>query len=156
MNSTDDRSNAIVRPPLALALAILGGLVANWLIPLPFLPEAVPRTWAGSTAIVLGLALGAWAIVTLRQAGTRVETTKPTTAIVTRGPYRLTRNPIYVGMLAILIGLTIALDTAWLLVAMVPFYLVIRFGVIAREEAYLERKFGDTYRSYKSRVRRWL
>ena len=156
MNGIHDRSNAVVRPPLALALAVLGGLVAERLIPLPFLPESVPRIWAGSAVLVLGLALGASAIATLRQAGTRVETSKPTTAIVSRGPYRVTRNPIYLGMLAILIGLTIALNTAWLLVALVPFYLIIRFGVIAREEAYLERKFGDTYLSYKSRVRRWI
>jgi protein-S-isoprenylcysteine O-methyltransferase Ste14 len=156
MNSTDDRSNALVRPPLALALAILGGLIVERLIPLPFVPESVPRIWAGIAVLALGLALGAWAIATLRRAGTRVETTKPTTTIVTRGPYRATRNPICVGMLAILIGLAIALNTAWLLVALVPFYLVIRFGVIAREEAYLERKFGETYRSYKSRVRRCL
>lgn len=156
MNGIHDRSNAVVRPPLALALAVLGGLVAERLIPLPFLPESVPRIWAGSAVLVLGLALGAWAIATLRQAGTRVETSKPTTAIVSRGPYRVTRNPIYLGMLAILIGLAIALNTAWLLVALVPFYLIIRFGVIAREEAYLERKFGDTYLSYKSRVRRWI
>ena len=156
MNGIHDRSNAVVRPPLALALAVLGGLVAERLIPLPFLPESVPRIWAGSAVLVLGLALGASAIATLRQAGTRVETSKPTTAIVSRGPYRVTRNPIYLGMLAILIGLAIALNTAWLLVALVPFYLIIRFGVIAREEAYLERKFGDTYLSYKSRVRRWI
>jgi protein-S-isoprenylcysteine O-methyltransferase Ste14 len=156
MNGSDDRANAIIRPPLALALAILGGLVVEWLVPLPFLPEAVPWTWAGIAVTALGIALGAWAIVTLRQAGTRVETTKPTTTIVARGPYRLTRNPIYVGMHAVLIGLAIALNAAWLLVALAPFYLVIRFGVIAREEAYLERKFGDRYLNYKSRVRRWL
>jgi protein-S-isoprenylcysteine O-methyltransferase Ste14 len=59
-------------------------------------------------------------------------------------------------MLAILIGLAIALNTAWLLVALVPFYFVIRFGVVAREEAYLERKFGDTYARCKSRIRRWI
>ena len=156
MNGSDDRANAIIRPPLALAVAILGGLVAQWLMPLPFLPESAPRAWAGIAVLTLGLALGVWAIATLRQAGTRVETTQPTTTIVARGPYRVTRNPIYVGMHAVLIGLAIALNTAWLLVALVPFYLVIRFGVIAREEAYLERKFGDTYRSYKTRVRRWI
>jgi protein-S-isoprenylcysteine O-methyltransferase Ste14 len=156
MNISEDRSNAIVRPPLALALAILGGLAAELFVSLPFLPETVPRTWIGIAVLALGLALGAWAIATLRQAGTRVETTQATTTIVTGGPYRLTRNPIYVGMLAILIGLAIAVNTAWLLVALAPFYLVIRFGVVAREEAYLERKFGDAYLSYKSRVRRWL
>jgi protein-S-isoprenylcysteine O-methyltransferase Ste14 len=156
MNRTDDRSNAVIRPPLALALAILGALVIEWLIPLPFLPASVLRTWVGIAVVSLGLALAAWAIATLRQAGTRIETTKPTTTIVSSGPYHLTRNPIYAGMLALLIGRDIALNTAWLLVALVPFYLVIRLGVIAREEAYLERKFGETYVRYKSRVRRWL
>jgi protein-S-isoprenylcysteine O-methyltransferase Ste14 len=156
MNGIHDSSNAVVRPPLALALAVLGGLVTERLISLPFLPESVSESGAGIAVLALGLALGAWAITTLRRAGTRVETTKPTTTIVTSGPYRLTRNPIYVGMVVILIGLAIALNTAWLLVALVPFYLVIRYGVIAREEAYLERKFGDMYLSYKSRVRRWI
>ena len=60
------------------------------------------------------------------------------------------------GMHANLIGIAIAINTAWLLVALAPFHLVIRFGIIAREEAYLDRKFGDTYRRYKSRVRRWI
>jgi protein-S-isoprenylcysteine O-methyltransferase Ste14 len=156
MNGTYDRSNAVIRPPVALALAILGSLAAERLIALPFLPEYVPTAWTGVAVLASGLALGAWAIATLRRAGTRVETTQPTTTVVTSGPYRFTRNPIYVGMLAVLIGLAIALNTAWLLVALAPFYPVIRFGVIAREEAYLERKFGETYRSYKSRVRRWL
>jgi protein-S-isoprenylcysteine O-methyltransferase Ste14 len=156
MNGIHDSSNAVVRPPLALALAVLGGLVTERLISLPFLPESVSESGAGIAVLALGLALGAWAITILRRAGTRVETTKPTTTIVTTGPYRLTRNPIYVGMVVILIGLAIALNTAWLLVALVPFYLIIRYGVIAREEAYLERKFGDMYLSYKSRVRRWI
>jgi protein-S-isoprenylcysteine O-methyltransferase Ste14 len=156
MNGTPDRSNAVIRPPLALALAILGGLAAERLVPLPFLPDDMPKAWAGVAVLASGLALGAWAIATLRRAGTHVQTTQPTTTIVTSGPYRFTRNPIYVGMLAVLIGLAIALNTAWLLVALAAFFLVIRFGVIAREEAYLERKFGEVYRSYKSRVRRWL
>ena len=80
----------------------------------------------------------------------------PTTTIVDAGPYRFTRNPIYLGMIVGLIGLAIAFDSLWLLVALMPFALVIRYGVVAREEAYLERKFGDVYRRFRSRVRRWL
>src|SRR5262249_3126341 len=67
-----------------------------------------------------------------------------------------TRNPIYLGMFLGLIGLAIAFDNLWLLLMLVPFALVIRYGVVAREEAYLERKFGDDYRRYRARVRRWL
>jgi protein-S-isoprenylcysteine O-methyltransferase Ste14 len=81
---------------------------------------------------------------------------KPTTAIATDGPYRFTRNPIYLGMFLGLTGLAIGFNSLWILVAMVPFYFVIRHGVVAREEAYLERKFGEVYLGYKSRVRRWF
>jgi len=92
----------------------------------------------------------------MTRAGSNVPTNLPTTTIVERGPYRFTRNPIYLGMFLALIGLTVALDNFWLLAMLVLFAIVIRYGVVAREEAYLERKFGDVYRSYRSRVRRWL
>jgi protein-S-isoprenylcysteine O-methyltransferase Ste14 len=151
-----DRSNAIVRPPIAWALAIVAGLAIDWLYPLPFLPPWFPGAWLGAALFAMGLALAIWAVTTIRKAGTRVETTMPTTTIVTSGPYRLTRNPIYCGMLLGLTGLAIGFDSLWILVMLVPFWLVIRHGVIAREEAYLERKFGNVYRAYKSRVRRWL
>ena len=105
---------------------------------------------------VLALALVAWAIVTITRAGSNVPTNLPTTTIVESGPYRFTRNPIYLGMLLGLIGLAIVFDNLWLLLMLVPFALVIRYGVVAREEAYLERKFGDAYRRYCARVRRWL
>ena len=72
------------------------------------------------------------------------------------GPYRFTRNPIYLGMVLGQIGVAVAFDSLWILATLVVFYLVIRYGVVAREEAYLERKFGDVYLGYKSRVRRWL
>ena len=80
----------------------------------------------------------------------------PTTAIVAQGPYRYTRNPIYIGMFLGQTGFALGFNSLWLLAMLVPFYLVIRYGVVAREEAYLERKFGATYGTYKSRVRRWL
>jgi protein-S-isoprenylcysteine O-methyltransferase Ste14 len=91
----------------------------------------------------------------MTRAGSNVPTSLPTTTIVETGPY-LTRNPIYLGMVLGLIGLAIAFNGLWLLMTLVPFALVIRYGVVAREEAYLERKFGDVYRGYRSRVRRWL
>ena len=96
------------------------------------------------------------AIVTITKAGSNVPTNRPTTTIVESGPYRFTRNPIYLGMFLGLIGLAIAFDNLWLLMMLVPFALIICYGVVAREEAYLERTFGDVYRGYRSRVRRWL
>jgi len=156
MNETMDSSKAVVRPPIAWALAVVAGLGADWFYPLRFIPVSIPGAWLGGAVFTVGLALAIWAIVTIHKAGTRVETYKPTTRIVANGPYRFTRNPIYVGMLLGQVGLAVGFDNLWILAALVPFYLVIRYGVIAREEAYLERKFGDIYLSYMSRVRRWL
>jgi protein-S-isoprenylcysteine O-methyltransferase Ste14 len=146
----------MIRPPLAWGLAVLSGLALNWLLPLPFLPDDLPAGWLGALVFVLALALFAWAIATMTRAGSNVPTNRPTTIIVESGPYRFTRNPIYLGMFLGLIGLGLAFNTLWLLMMLVPFALVISYGVVAREEAYLERKFGDGYRGYRSRVRRWL
>jgi protein-S-isoprenylcysteine O-methyltransferase Ste14 len=156
MSDTADTANVIVRPPIAWALAALAGLALNWLVPLSFLPAAAPTGWLGAFVFALSLALVAWAIFTMTRAGSNVPTYLPTTIIVETGPYYFTRNPIYLGMVLGLIGLAIAFKSIWLLATLVLFAFVIRYGVIAREEAYLERKFGQVYLAYKSRVGRWL
>jgi len=135
---------------------VLVGLTLQWVVSLPFMPASVPAGWIGGIVFVLALALFAWAIATMTRAGSNVPTNLPTTTIVETGPYRFTRNPIYLGMFLGLVGLAIAFDSLWLLVMLVPFTLAIRYGVVAREEAYLERKFGDAYRQYRARVRRWV
>jgi protein-S-isoprenylcysteine O-methyltransferase Ste14 len=156
MAETADTANVIVRPPIAWALAVLVGLALDWLMPLSFVPAAVPARGLGALIFALALALVAWAIATMTRAGSNVPTSLPTTTIVDAGPYRFTRNPIYLGMVLGLVGLAIAFNSLWLLLTLAPFAVVIRYGVVAREEAYLERKFGDLYRRYRSRVRRWL
>jgi protein-S-isoprenylcysteine O-methyltransferase Ste14 len=156
MADTTDTANVIIRPPIAWAVAVLAALALNWLMPLPFVPAAVPAGWVGAMVFALALALVAWAIATVTRAGSNVPTSLPTTTIVGTGPYRFTRNPIYLGMVLGLISLAIALNSLWPLLMLVPFALVIHYGVVVREEAYLERKFGDVYRRYRARVRRWL
>jgi len=156
MDDTADTAQVIIRPPLAWGLAVIAGLALNWLLPAPFLPADLPAGWLGAIVFVVGLALVTWAIVAITRAGSNVPTNLPATTIVEGGPYRFTRNPIYLGMFLGLIGLAIAFDNLWLLMMLVPFALVIRYGVVVREEAYLERKFGNVYRGYRSRVRRWL
>jgi protein-S-isoprenylcysteine O-methyltransferase Ste14 len=151
-----DNANAIIRPPIAWVIAFAIGLGLDWLYPLPFVPASVPRIWIGGAVFAVGLVIAIWAIVTIRGAGTSVETVKPTTAIVSSGPYRFTRNPIYLGMLLGQTGFAIGFDSVWLLVTLVVFFFVLRYGVVAREEAYLERKFGRTYLEYKDSVRRWV
>jgi protein-S-isoprenylcysteine O-methyltransferase Ste14 len=157
MSEIASTAQVLIRPPLAWALAVITGFVLDWLAPLAFLPEEDwPNGFLGAVVFVLALALAIWAMDTMTRAGTNVPTNRPTTTIVESGPYRFTRNPIYVGMCGGLIGLGIAFDNLWLLLMLVPFAVVIRYGVVARKEAYLERKFGDAYRGYRRRVRRWL
>jgi protein-S-isoprenylcysteine O-methyltransferase Ste14 len=156
MDHTASTAQVIIRPPIAWGLAVIAGLALDWFVPLPFRPAGAPAGWLGAMVFALALALFAWAIVAISRAGSNVPTNRPTTTIVESGPYRFTRNPIYTGMFLGLIGLAIAFDTLWLFMTLVPFALVIRYGVVAREEAYLERRFGDAYRGYRSRVRRWV
>ena len=156
MNDTAATAQVIIRPPLAWALAVIAAFALDWLMPLPFVPAAVPAGWLGGAACVAALALFAWAIATIMLSGSNVPTNRPTISIVDSGPYHFTRNPIYFGMMLALVGLAIAFDSLWPLVTLVPFALVIRYGVVAREEAYLERRFGEVYRRYCARVRRWL
>ena len=156
MSDTAATAQVVIRPPLAWALAVIAAFALDWLMPLPFVPAAVPAGWLGGAVVVVALALFAWAIATITRAGSNVPTNRPTISIVDTGPYRFTRNPIYLGMMLALVGLAIAFDSLWPLVTLVPFALVIRYGVVAREEAYLERRFGEVYRRYGARVRRWL
>lgn len=155
--SERDTAGVIMPPPIAWLMAIVAGVELNQLYPWGFLPFAgTPRVLLGLSVFAGGIALAGWSVRTMRLAGTRFETSQPTSAIVAAGPYRYSRNPIYTAMVLGIIGLAIALDNVWLLLALVPFYLVIRYGVIAREEVYLERKFGAEYSGYKRAVRRWL
>src|SRR5262245_7390774 len=107
-------------------------------MPLPFMPRAVPAVWLGGAVFAAALALFAWAIVTMTRAGSNVPTNRPTTTIVDAGPYGFTRNPIYVAMFLALVGLALGFNSLWPLATLAIFALVIRTGVVAREEAYLE------------------
>jgi len=89
-------------------------------------------------------------------AGTNIPPSLPTTALVVDGIYRRTRNPLYLGMTLVYLGVGVAAGSIWAIVLVVPLLWIINSGVIVREESYLERKFGDAYRAYKARVRRWV
>ncbi|WP_158614491.1 MULTISPECIES: methyltransferase family protein [Mesorhizobium] len=89
-------------------------------------------------------------------AGTNIPPTLPTTALVVDGIYRRTRNPFYLGAVLVYLGLGVAAASFWTIVLVIPLLWVINTGVIAPEERYLERKFGDAYRAYRVRVRRWF
>ena len=152
---TPDNPGVIAPPPLIYAGALIKGLLLNRLYPIPFLPRSLSRA-LGWPLILSVLAIGLLGLREMKRAGTNVDPYRPATAIVTEGPYRFTRNPLYVAMTLVYSGVAAranALPAALLL----PLVLhLMRRGVIEREERYLERKFGDEYLSYKTRVRRWV
>jgi protein-S-isoprenylcysteine O-methyltransferase Ste14 len=110
----------------------------------------------GAICIVIWLALDGSAMLRFRSARTSMVPMKPSTALVTSGPYLATRNPMYVGMAFLYAGLALLLGVIWSLAFLPAVLLMVDRFVIAREERYLEAKFGEEYRAYKGRVRRWL
>ena len=151
-------AGVVARPPFLFLGALALGFVADWLLPLSFeLARFSPFHWfAGGLLIVAGLAFLVAGIGNFSRAGTPVPTNEPTLALATNGIHGWTRNPIYLGMFLIYLGIGVAALSPWTLILTVPLALAIRYGVVAREEAYLERRFGEVYRDYKGRVRRWL
>jgi protein-S-isoprenylcysteine O-methyltransferase Ste14 len=151
-------AGVIARPPLLFLAALLLGLVLDRLLPFAFTvpgDDLVQWTVAGSL-VLIGLALAASGIRNFARSATPVPSNEPTSALVTTGIHRWSRNPIYLGLFLIYCGIGIAAQSPWALMLTLPLAITIRYGVVAREEAYLERRFGDAYRDYKTRVRRWL
>ena len=141
------------RPPIVFLAAIVVGIALNREWPLPFVP---PTVWPVGAIVVIGaVSLFLSSFLEFRSAGTSVRAQKPTTTIVRTGPYRFSRNPIYVSFILLLIGLSIWLNNLWLLVTLVPAVVFIAAVVIPREERFLEEKFPE-YASYRAAVRRWI
>ena len=150
-----DNPGVVAPPPLIYAGTLAAGLLLNRLRPTRFLPRGFSRT-LGPAFILGGLLLGLWGVREMRRAETNVDPYKPTTAIVERGPYRYTRNPLYVGMTMIFVGVSALANTLPPMLLLPIALRIMRRGVIEREERYLEGKFGNVYLDYKNRVRRWL
>jgi protein-S-isoprenylcysteine O-methyltransferase Ste14 len=151
-----DAPDVVIQPPVALILGLMAAFAMNWLIPLPFMAAGAPRVEIGLILLLVALLLIRWSITTLRNAKTGILTHKPSSAIVTSGPYRYGRNPIYLAALLGLAAFAIGFDSLWFFVMLVAIYFVFRYGVIGREETYLERKFDGEYLDYKAKVRRWF
>lgn len=152
-----DVPGVIALPPLVYLGFLAAGTLLEGFVPTPWPDVPRPARYAvGGLLVLAGVGLAVLATGRFRAAGTNIPPTLPATALVVTGPYRWSRNPMYLAMTLIYAGLAIAAGSLWTLALLVPVLLLIRYGVIAREEAYLERKFGDPYRLYKSRVRRWL
>jgi protein-S-isoprenylcysteine O-methyltransferase Ste14 len=154
-NASLDTAHVLVLPPLVYEAAFVVGLLLHLAFPLHILPNPLARG-LGMVCVLVSLPLALTTCRVLSRAQTPVDPMQPTTALVTTGPFRSSRNPIYGALTLLYLGVALLFNALWLLLLVVPAVLVIRYGVIAREEAYLTRKFGDAYRQYTAQVRRWL
>ncbi len=153
-----DHPNVVIRPPILFSMGFALGALFEFLFPLgpglgggSFRPIVV-----GLVFFCLGFALAGGAVARFRSAGTNVPTVEPTLALVTDGLYRLSRNPIYIGLTMMYFGLCVALTTLWGIFFLPIILQVLNRGVVRREEAYLSRKFPRTYEGYQQRVPRWI
>jgi protein-S-isoprenylcysteine O-methyltransferase Ste14 len=150
--------STLKRPPFLFVAALVLGVVLDRRLPLPLAhPQLASIGWtAGGALIAIGIAIFAAGIRNFSRADTPVPSNQPVRALVTTGIHGWSRNPIYVGMLLVYAGIGVAARSPWILILALPLFVILRYGVVAREEAYLEQRFGETYRDYKAHVRRWL
>ena len=144
----------MLRPPLVFLTAIVLGIGLNLAWPLPFMPAI--RVWLGPTLVLFAVLLYVLSYRSFRAAGTPVRGNKRTTTIVRTGPYRFSRNPIYLAFVLFVLGLAVWINALWLIATLVPAVSLIAIVVIPREERFLECNFSDQYSEYRARVRRWL
>jgi protein-S-isoprenylcysteine O-methyltransferase Ste14 len=152
-----DVPGVIALPPLIFIGFFAVAAVLEAIVPLPVLvTHSLARYVTGAVLAASGFVVIAMGSRRLTAAGTNIPPTLPTTALVVEGIYRRTRNPLYLGLILVYLGLCVAAGSLWAIGLMVPLLWVINVGVVKREERYLDRKFGDAYRAYKARVRRWI
>ena len=150
-----DHAGIFIPPPLLYVIPLGAGVLLHRIYPIAILPRHIAIV-GGVLFIALGVALFASAFFNFRRARTSMIPVNPTTAIVETGPYRFTRNPMYVSLALAYLGVTLWVDSLWPLLFLPLVLFTVQRAVIAREERYLEAKFGDEYRGYKARVRRWI
>ena len=160
MKATDeakqpDHAGVAFHPPLLLLASLGVGFLSRWLAPLSVSTSTVPAM-IGPAIVALAFAIFFWAVVTMLRGHASIPTNKPTDAIVAGGPFRFSRNPIYLSMILLQIGVGVWTKSLWFFVLAAISVALLTWGVIMREERYLEQKFGGKYLSYKSRVRRWI
>jgi protein-S-isoprenylcysteine O-methyltransferase Ste14 len=153
---SDDRPNRLPWPPILYVAVLAAAYLLERLVPLVAMPRHSAWQSAGWAVFTLGIAIGVAGIVQFRKAGTPVDPTGQARVLTTGGIYSFTRNPMYLGAVLGFLGLAVALGSAWLLVLALLLPLALRKLAIDREEAYLQRRFGADYATYRKAVRRWV
>jgi protein-S-isoprenylcysteine O-methyltransferase Ste14 len=152
-NAQSKQGGARVRVPPPLVFA--GAIVAGMFLP-DLRPSLLASAAAGAVLIVLGVALGGWAVGWFRRTGQDLKPWTPSPELIFRGPYRFSRNPIYVAMTLLTLGIGGLLARGWIVVLAPLALLIVHFSAVLPEERYLEEKFGEPYRRYKASVRRYF
>jgi protein-S-isoprenylcysteine O-methyltransferase Ste14 len=155
---TPDTADVIAKPPLLFGGTLAASLVAQLTRSAPLLPRPLRslRRKAGVALIAGGFVIGGWGYRTMRAAGNDVSPHEPVQVLVTGGAFEHTRNPMYLAMTGMYLGITLLLNNLWGVLLLPGLLAVVQRGVIDREEAYLRRRFGDAYIVYSERVPRWL
>lgn len=157
MSNPEPQQLRIVAPPPVMYIgSFLLGCVIHVISPIRIFQSPYAHVVFGGFLFALSAAFARWAFLTMRRFGTTANPRKPSEALATSGPFQFSRNPIYVAMTGLYVGLDFMVNSAWPLILLAPLLLLMDWGVIRREECYLSEKFGDTYAFYKLRVRRWL
>ena len=150
-----DRPPVIALPPLILIAFIGLGVILHNIFPLHFIHGPL-RTIVGAIFLAYSVLVMGLAMLQMRKAGTNINVRKPTTAIVTDGIYRFTRNPMYLSMVLLMIAVSVLVSNIWIFILTPVFAVIMQKGVIEQEERYLEEKFGAEYTNYKKSTRRWI
>lgn len=150
-----DTSSIVIPPPVIYFSCLAVGFVLDYFWPVPLLPQGIQYI-VGVTLIAISFLLFAWVLMEFSRSKTSIDHRKPTTEIISTGPFRFSRNPVYLSMSMLLVGIAVSLDSIWVLAMSIPAVLATHYLVILREEAYLKRKFGAEYQQYMDQVRRWI
>jgi len=154
-DTAGDNPGVLVFPPLFFVICVAGGLIAHFTCPYRLTLPPWSRWMFGALAVGT-ISFAIWGQRTMKAAGTNVHPGLPALAIVASGPFAFTRNPLYLSLIALFTAIGLTLASPAFLVLVAPLFLILHFGVVLREERYLDAKFGDAYRGYKARVRRWI
>jgi protein-S-isoprenylcysteine O-methyltransferase Ste14 len=155
MANEKDNPGVIAPPPLIFLSGLLIGGLISWFYPIVFLPKFFGYV-LGGIFCVFGLGIIFVVRSKMAKVETNIEPWKPTTAILSDGVYKISRNPVYVGLIFIYLGIVFLFNSLWILPPLILVVFVMHHGVILREEKYLEQKFGAEYLNYKEKVRRWI
>ena len=155
MTERKDNPGVIAPPPLIFLSGLILGGILTYFYPFPMMIGGL-AVMLGNLLALLGIAVIYIIYLQMKRAKTNIEPWKPTTKILDTGLYAVSRNPIYLGMILIYLGITFLANSLWFLPFLPIVLAIIHYGVILREEKYLEEKFGDDYLDYKKRVRRWI